>query len=49
MTSATERFKMLLAGALERVCVLEAQLEERDARLAELEAKLDETDRGGET
>lgn len=37
--TATERFKMLLATALERVCVLEEQLEQRDQRIAELEAK----------
>ena len=36
--TATERYKMLLATALERVCVLEAELEEMQARLAELEA-----------
>ena len=49
MTSATERFKMLLAGALERVCVLEEQLEERDKTIDELRAKLDEAEKGGET
>lgn len=37
MTTATDRFKMLLAGALERVCVLESQLEQRDAKITELE------------
>jgi hypothetical protein len=37
--TATERFKMLLATALERVCVLEEQLETAQARLAELEAQ----------
>jgi hypothetical protein len=36
--TATERFKALLANALERVCVLEAELEQTQARLAELEA-----------
>ena len=35
--NATERFKMLLANALERVCVLEADLEQAQARVAELE------------
>ena len=35
--SATERFKRLLADALERVCVLEAELELAQARIAELE------------
>jgi hypothetical protein len=44
VTSATDRFRMLLAGALERVCVLEAVLEQRDARIAELEAELEATD-----
>jgi len=39
MTSATERFKRLLADALERVCVLEEQLELAQARLAELEER----------
>jgi hypothetical protein len=38
VTNATDRFKMLLAGALERVCVLEAELEETQERLAVLEA-----------
>lgn len=36
--TAVERFKMLLANALERVCVLEEQLEQAQQRLAELEA-----------
>lgn len=36
--TATERFKALLANALERVCVLEEQLELAQARVAELEA-----------
>lgn len=35
--TATERFKALLANALERVCVLEEQLELAQARIAELE------------
>ena len=39
MTTATERYKMLLATAFERVCVLEEQLEEAQARIAELEAE----------
>lgn len=37
--TATERFKMLLASALERVCVLEEQLELAQQRIAELEAR----------
>lgn len=37
MTTATERFKTLLANALERVCVLEAELEQARARIDELE------------
>ncbi len=37
MTTAVERFKALLADALERVCVLEEQLEQAQARVAELE------------
>jgi hypothetical protein len=37
MTSAIDRFKILLANALERVCVLEAELEEARERIAELE------------
>ena len=41
--SATERFKRLLADALERVCVLEEQLELAQARLAELEQTTTET------
>ncbi len=49
MTSATERFKILLANALERVCVLEADLEQKTERVAELEQKLDEQEKGGET
>jgi cell division protein FtsB len=35
--TAVERFKWLLANALERVCVLEEQLEAAQARIAELE------------
>jgi len=35
--TAVERFKMLLANALERVCVLEEQLELAQQRVAELE------------
>ena len=41
MTSATDRYKMLLATALERVCVLEEQLELAQQRIAELEAATD--------
>lgn len=37
--TATERFKMRLADAIERVCVLEEQLEQAQARIAELEAQ----------
>jgi hypothetical protein len=37
--SATDRFKALLANALERVCVLEAELEQARARISELEAE----------
>jgi hypothetical protein len=36
--TATERFKALLANALEHVCVLEEQLELAQARISELEA-----------
>ena len=39
LVTATERFKQLLANALERVCVLEEQLEWAQARIAELEAQ----------
>jgi hypothetical protein len=37
--TAAERFKALLANALERVCVLEELLEQAQARVAELEAE----------
>lgn len=37
MTSAAERLKRILGNALERVCVLEAQLEERDETIRNLE------------
>jgi hypothetical protein len=37
MTNATERFKMLLANALERVCVLEEQLELARERIHDFE------------
>lgn len=40
--TATERYKMLLANALERVCVLEEQLEAAQARIAELEPQPEE-------
>lgn len=39
--TATDRFKKLLADALERVCVLEEQLEQATARIAELEQEHD--------
>lgn len=39
--TATERFKALLANALERVCVLEEQLELAQARITELEEQPD--------
>lgn len=35
--TAAERFKALYANAIERVCVLEEQLEQALARIAELE------------
>ena len=41
MTSATERFKRLLADALERICVLEEQLEIAQAQLAELNGHIE--------
>jgi hypothetical protein len=41
MTTATERFKALLANALERVCVLEAALEQKEHELRELRAILE--------
>lgn len=40
--TAAERFKALLANALERVCVLEEQLEAAQARIAELEQQHEE-------
>lgn len=40
--TATERFKALFANTVERVCVLEEQLEIAQARIAELEAKAEE-------
>jgi len=43
--TATERFKMLLASALERVCVLEEQLEQAQAELAELRSQANGSDR----
>lgn len=36
--TATERFKALFANYVERVCVLEEQLEQATLRIAELEA-----------
>lgn len=41
-TSATDRYKMLLATALERVCVLEAELEAAREQLAALTRKDEE-------
>jgi hypothetical protein len=38
IATATARFKGLLANALERVCVLEEELEVAQARIRELEA-----------
>jgi hypothetical protein len=37
--TATEKFKALFANAIERVCVLEEQLEKAQARVAELEVE----------
>ena len=37
--SATERFKALYVNAVERICVLEEQLELAQQRIAELEAE----------
>jgi hypothetical protein len=37
MTSAIDRFKMLLANALERVCVLEEELEKAQEQIAKAE------------
>jgi hypothetical protein len=37
--TATDRFKMLLANALERVCLLEAELEQARQQIAELDEK----------
>ena len=37
--TATERFKALFANAVERVCVLEEQLEQAQARIVELESE----------
>lgn len=45
MTSATDRFKAMFANAVERICVLEEQLEQARARIAELEADKTEEDR----
>lgn len=39
MTTAIERFKAHVANAIERICVLEEQLELAHARIAELEAE----------
>lgn len=40
IATATERYKMLLANALERVCVLEETLEKTQADLAEARTSL---------
>ena len=40
--NATERFKALFANAIERVCILEEQLEQAQLRIKELEAQLPE-------
>lgn len=40
MTTAIERFKMLLANTLERVCILEEQLELAQGRIQELEEEV---------
>lgn len=37
--TAAERFKARFADAIERVCVLEEQLEQAHERIAELEAE----------
>lgn len=37
--TATERFKWLLANALERVCLLEEEIEKAKARIAHLESE----------
>lgn len=44
MLTATERFKALFANAIERICVLEAELEATQARLAALEGALEEAE-----
>jgi hypothetical protein len=46
MTSATDRFKLLLVQALERVCILEAELEQTQAELEELRREQAETQNG---
>jgi hypothetical protein len=40
--TATERFKMLYATAVEQVCVLQAELESARARIVELENEKNE-------
>jgi hypothetical protein len=44
MTSAAERLKAMFANAIERVCVLEEQLEKAQARIVELETAAPEPD-----
>jgi cell division protein FtsB len=48
VTSATERFKSLLANALERMCVLEEQLEQAEAEIERLRADTEKEDEHGE-
>jgi hypothetical protein len=53
MTNATERFKALFANMVERLCVVEAELEQTQAQLAELKAAAElspkaETEKPGE-
>lgn len=43
MTTAIERFKAYVANAIERICVLEEQLELAHERIAELEAEAEKT------
>lgn len=45
MTTAIERFKMLFANAIERVCVLEEQLELARAQIEALEKEIEEKEK----